>query len=124
MKKIAAVLLGILLKVSSLNAQSAYHIKGIIPPNIKAVKAVMSYPPEDGLEYKSDTVKVVNGQFEFKGSVKRPQLAELNLIEFKPTKEDPANNMKNVGLFYLDGDIEVTFDKVGMAAYQGGGTEK
>lgn len=127
MKKISVVILGILLKTSSLSAQSSYTIKGIIPSTIKAVKTVMSYPADDGLEYKSDTAKVVNGQFRFQGMIIRPKLAEVNLIlgtESKRVTEDPENNMKNVGLFYLDGDIRVAFDKDGMAAYQGGGTEQ
>lgn len=124
MKKISVLILGIILKTSSLSAQSSYTVKGNIPSNIKAVKAVLSYPPDEGFEYISDTVKVVNGQFEFKGNIRRPQLAEVNLIETKPTKEDPSNNMKNVGLVYLEGDIKMTFDKDGMATYQGGGTEQ
>jgi peroxiredoxin len=127
MKKISIVILGIILKTSTLSAQSSYTIKGIITSNIKAVKAVMAYPPDEGFEYISDTVKVVNGQFEFKGNNRRPQLAEVNLIlgtQINPNKEDSANNMKNVGLVYLEGEIRMTFDKNGMAAYQGGGTEQ
>ncbi|WP_163407101.1 TlpA disulfide reductase family protein [Flavobacterium ajazii] len=124
MKKIAIVMLGIILKTSSLSAQSSYTIKGSIPSNIKAVKAVLSYPPDEGFEYISDTAKVVNGEFEFRGKVRRPQLAEVNLIQSKPVKEDAANNMKNVALVYSDGDIRITFDKDGMAAYQGGNIEQ
>ncbi|WP_159451650.1 TlpA disulfide reductase family protein [Pedobacter africanus] len=114
------------------NAQTSYTIKGQLPASHKAVKAVMSYPPDDkGGKYKSDTTLIKNGQFRFSGSIERPQLAELNLIvprsEAKPDRQqssDDGGNMKNVGLFYLDGDVNVTFDSEGMASYMGGGNEQ
>lgn len=114
------------------NAQTTYHIEGQLPTGHQAVKAVMSYPPDDkGGEYKSDTALITNGQFGFSGKIGRPQLAELNLImprsKAKPDRQkssDEGGNMKNVGLFYLDGDINVTFDREGMASYAGGGNEQ
>ncbi|SKA30489.1 Peroxiredoxin [Chitinophaga eiseniae] len=114
------------------SAQTTYHIKGQLPTGYQAVKAVMSYPPDDkGGEYKSDTALIKNGQFGFSGEIGRPQLAELNLImprsKAKPDRQklsDESGNMKNVGLFYLDGDVHVTFDREGMASYTGGGNEQ
>ena len=114
------------------NAQTTYHIKGQLPTGYQAIKAVMSYPPDDkGGEYKSDTALIKNGQFGFSGKIGRPQLAELNLImprsKVKPDRQkssDESSNMKNVALFYLDGDINVTFDREGMASYTGGGNEQ
>lgn len=114
------------------SAQTSYHIKGQLPAGHQAIKAVMSYPPDDkGGEYKSDTALIKNGQFGFSGKIGRPQLAELNLImprsKAKPDRQkssDESGSMKNVGLFYLDGDIHVTFDREGMASYRGGGNEQ
>jgi len=117
----------------SLKAQTSYTIKGKVPPTIKANIAVMSYPQNDkGGPYKSDTTAIRNGEFEFKGTIGRPQLAELNLIT--PRSEgskgnrnqssEEENNIKNVALFYLDGNINVTFDTTGIASYTGGGIEE
>jgi len=117
----------------SLKAQTSYTIKGNVPLIIKADIAVISYPPDDkGGPYKSDTTAIKDGKFEFKGSIGRPQLAELNLIT--PRSEgskgnrnqssEDGNNMKNVALFYLDGNINITFDNAGMASYTGGGREE
>ncbi|MFI0429397.1 redoxin domain-containing protein [Mariniflexile sp. HMF6888] len=108
-----------------------YTIKGEIPSDIKAGIAVMSYPENDeGGPYKSDTTAIQNGKFEFKGTIGRPQLAELNLID--STKkvidssqiEQGGSTMKNVALIYLDGTIDISFDSSGMASYSGGGTEE
>lgn len=117
---------------ASLNAQTNYIIKGKIPTTNKATKAVMSYPPDDkGGEYKADTTNIKNGTFEFKGSIGRPQMAELNLIIPRPAGEKSRGNqsnegqgMKNVALFYLDGNININFDTAGMAACTGGGKEQ
>ncbi|WP_341837114.1 TlpA disulfide reductase family protein [Chitinophaga pollutisoli] len=93
----------------------------------------MSYPPDDkGGEYAADTTAIINGKFRFRGTIGRPQLAELNLIIPRPADEprqrsqgdEEGNNMKNVGLFYLDGNIKVTFDTMGIASYRGGGKEQ
>ncbi len=117
----------------SLKAQTNYAIKGIVPTSIKANIAIMSYPNDDkGGPYKSDTTAIQDGQFEFKGSIGRPQLAELNLIIPRPESSqgrqnqssEDGNNMKNVALFYLDGNINITFDNAGMASYTGGGREE
>lgn len=114
-------------------AQTKYHIKGTVPASNKATQAVMSYPPDDkGGKYKADTATITNGKFQFEGTIGRPQLAELNLIIPRPAGEkkrnnqeaEGDNNMKNVGLFYLDGNITVTFDTAGMASYKGGGKEQ
>jgi peroxiredoxin len=122
-----AVLIPALLK-----AQSNYNIKGTVSSNNNATKAVMSYPPDDkGGKYKSDTVKITDGRFEFKGVIGRPQLAELNLIVPKPAGSTGRRNqssedggMKNVGLFYLDGSINLNFDTAGIASYTGGGKDQ
>ena len=114
------------------NAQTNYRIKGKVPATNKAIKAVMAYPPDDkGGEYKSDTVSISDGKFEFTGTIGRPQMAELNLIMprtagKKGRKGQPEENdgMKNVALFYLDGNIDITFDAAGKASYAGGGKEQ
>jgi peroxiredoxin len=114
------------------NAQAKYTITGKIPKTHKATAAVMSYPPDDkGGEYKADTVKINDGKFAFKGTIGRPQMAELNLIIPRPAAENGRRNqsnenqgMKNVALFYLDGNIDITFDTAGIASYAGGGTEQ
>ena len=117
----------------ALNGQTSYTIKGSIPPSIKSNIAVMSYPPNDsGGPYKSDTTIIKNGNFEFKGFVDRPQLAELNLILAQPKDSEEAHNpsekegnsMRNVALFYLDGNIDIIFDSDGIASYNGGGREE
>lgn len=132
MKRLAALSITFAIPVIGL-AQTAYDIRGAIPANHKATKAVMSYPPDDkGGEYAADTTAITDGKFRFKGTIGRPQLAELNLIIPRPAGEprqrsqdgEEGNNMKNVGLFYLDGTIDVTFDTAGMASYRGGGKEQ
>lgn len=112
-------------------AQTKYTIKGKVPVTHEATKAVMSYPPDDkGGEYNSDTAVIRNGKFQFKGTIGRPQLAELNLIVPPPPGatgrrgQSNGGGMKNVGLFYLDGNIQVTFDAEGMASYKGGGADQ
>ncbi|WP_316817634.1 TlpA disulfide reductase family protein [Pedobacter nyackensis] len=132
MNKLLAIAFAFLAPVSS-NAQTKYAIKGEIPATHKATHAVMSYPPDDkGGEYKADTLAIQGGKFEFKATIARPQLAELNLIIPRPAGEtgrrnqsgEEGNNMKNVALFYLDGNINVTFDTAGMASYAGGGKDQ
>ncbi|MFA4869562.1 MAG: TlpA disulfide reductase family protein [Pedobacter sp.] len=132
MNKLLAIAVAFLVPALS-NAQTKYTIKGKIPSTHKATRAVMSYPPDDkGGEYKADTATIQGGEFEFKGMIGRPQLAELNLIIPRSAEEnarrnqsgEEGNNMKNVGLFYLDGTINVTFDTAGMASYVGGGKEQ
>lgn len=132
MNKLLAIALAFLAPLCS-DAQTKYTIKGVIPPTHKATRAVMSYPPDDkGGEYKADTVDIRAGKFEFSGSIGRPQLAELNLIIPRPAGEtgrrnqsgEEGGNMKNVALFYLDGNINVTFDAAGTASYAGGGKEQ
>lgn len=117
----------------TIKAQTNYTIKGEFPLAIKSDFAVMLYPSDDkGGPYKSDTTAVKNGKFEFKGTIGRPQLAELNLIipGLKDSKgrqnqsSEDANNMKNVALFYLDGEINISFNSDGMASYTGGGREE
>ncbi|EDM36501.1 thioredoxin family protein [Pedobacter sp. BAL39] len=116
----------------TLRAQNSYIIKGKIPFAHKAARAVMSYPPDDkGGAYNADTVNITNGKFEFKGAIGRPQLAELNLIFPKPAGEtgrrkesDEGGGMKNVALFYLDGNVDVSFDTAGTATMTGGGKEQ
>lgn len=132
MNKLIAMAVAVLLPVLS-KAQTNYAIKGKIPSTHKATRAVMSYPPDDkGGQYKADTATIKAGKFEFKGSIGRPQLAELNLIIPRPAGEtgrrnqatEEGNNMKNVALFYLDGTINLTFDTAGIASYSGGGKEQ
>lgn len=114
----------------TLQAQTKYNVSVKIPENINAIKAVISYPSDDkGGEYLSDTVQVYEGKFIYEGSVFRPQLAELNLIV--PKEEGDRNrssegedDMKNVALFYLDGNIKISFDTTGKASYKGGGKEQ
>lgn len=117
----------------SLSAQTSYTIKGKVPSTNKANIAVMSYPLNDkGGPYKADTTAIQDGEFEFKGTIGRPQLAEMNLIITRPAgstghrnqSSEDGDNMKNVGLFYLDGTIDITFDSNGMASYNGGGREE
>lgn len=131
MKRLAVLSLALAIPVIGLS-QTAYDIRGIIPANHRATKAVMSYPPDDkGGEYAADTAAIIDGKFRFKGTISRPQLAELNLVTPRPAGEprqrsqgEEGNNMKNVGLFYLDGTIDVTFDTAGIASYRGGGKEQ
>lgn len=126
------VLAGLLLSLS-LNAQTRYKIKGKVAAGYPATHAVMSYPPNDkGGEYQSDTVTIQRGKFKFNGTIGRPQLAELNLIIPRAAGStggqnqpgENGNNMKNTALFYLDGNISVTFDTTGMASYAGGGKDQ
>ncbi|WP_145856667.1 TlpA disulfide reductase family protein [Pedobacter suwonensis] len=115
------------------NAQTNYTVKGQLPEMIKARIVTMAYPPDDkGGEYQTDTAVIRNGKFEFKGTIGRPQLAELNLIRLeKPVGKnrqsssgDDTSNMKNVALVYLDGNIDIVFDHAGMATSTGGGKEQ
>ena len=116
----------------TLRAQTDYSIMGKIPATLKATRAVMSYPPDDkGGEYASDTSSIKGGKFEFKGKIGRPQLAELNLIIPRPagkkarrSDSEDKGGMKNVALFYLDGNIGISFDAAGKASYTGGGKEQ
>lgn len=115
---------------AALQAQTNYNIKGQVPTSLNVKQAVISYPPDDkGGEYLADTIAIESGRFVYEGRILRPQLAELNLIvpraegdRNQTSGED--NNMKNVALFYLDGDINVSFDKQGKASYSGGGKEQ
>lgn len=111
-------------------AQTNYKIKGQVPTSLNAKQAVISYPPDDkGGEYLADTIIVEKGGFVYEGRIARPQLAELNLIvpriegnRNRPSEGD--DNMKNVALFYLDGNIHIAFDEAGKASYTGGGPEQ
>lgn len=131
MNKLIAIAVALFLP-ALVNAQTKYTITGKIPKTYRATAAVMSYPPDDkGGEYKADTAKISNGMFEFKGTIGRPQMAELNLIVPRRAAErnrsNPSNEnqgMKNVALFYLDGNIDLTFDTAGNASYAGGGKEQ
>ena len=131
MNRLIAITVAILLPALS-NAQTSYSVKGKISPTNKATRAVMSYPPDDkGGKYAADTSNIRDGKFEFKGKIGRPQLAELNLITPRPAGEKgrkgqsgEEGGMKNVALFYLDGNIDITFDTAGIATYAGGGKEQ
>lgn len=132
MNRLEALAIALMIPAIGL-AQTRYDIRGTVPADHKATRAVMSYPPDDkGGEYASDTATIIGGKFQFKGTIGRPQLAELNLIIPRPAgeprrnsqNEDEGNNMKNVGLFYLDGTIDVTFDTAGTASCRGGGREQ
>lgn len=131
MNKLVVIVIASFVSVS-LHAQTSYTIKGIIPTNNLATIAIMSYPPDDkGGKYKADTTAIQQGKFEFKGTIGRPQLAELNLIIPRPSgstgrrsQSNGDGSMKNTALFYLDGKISITFDTAGMASYAGGGKEQ
>ncbi|WP_442591238.1 redoxin domain-containing protein [Pedobacter sp. AW31-3R] len=131
MKKLIILTAAILFAVT-LHAQTSYTIKGQIPAAHKAMRVVMSYPPDDkGGKYNADTANITNGKFEYKGVIGRPQLAELNLILPKPAagagrrnESDEGGGMKNVALFYLDGKVDIAFDTAGMATVAGGGQEQ
>lgn len=132
MKKIIILAIAGLFSMT-LHGQTAYSIKGKIAPDSKGTKAVLSFPPDDeGGEYVADTVTISSGEFHFKGNIGRPQLAELNIMappkqaqgQTERRDEDEGNNMRNVALFYLDGNISITFDQNGMASYEGGGVEE
>ncbi|SDH36272.1 Peroxiredoxin [Pedobacter terrae] len=131
MKKLK-MLVAFILLCTGAYAQTSYKITGRIPSMHKATRAVMSYPPDDkGGEYRADTANIKNGKFEFSGTIGRPQLAELNLIIPRKAGERARRSgsgedggMKNVALFYLDGNINVTFGTAGIATYTGGGTEQ
>ena len=131
MNKLIAIAVALLLP-ALLNAQTSYKITGEIPSMHKATRAVMSYPADDrGGPYRADTAKIKNGKFEFSGTIGRPQMAELNLIIPRPkgksgrkSQSNDEGGMKNVALFYLDGNINVTFDRSGIASYAGGGKEQ
>ncbi|WP_419213625.1 redoxin domain-containing protein [Maribacter sp. X9] len=111
--------------------EGEYSIKGEVPKSLGVDRAIMSYPPDDsGGAYRSDTTAIVNGKFEFKGAIGRPQLAELNIIKGQDKLSDTVEivddgpSMKNVALFYLEGRLDITFDSSGMATYAGGGEEQ
>ncbi|MBB6240321.1 peroxiredoxin [Pedobacter sp. AK013] len=131
MNRLIAITIALLLSASS-NAQTSYKITGKIPATHKATRAVMSYPPDDkGGKYAADTTNIHNGKFEFSGNIGRPQMAELNLIiprkageRTRRSESEEDGGMKNVALFYLDGNINVTFDTSGIATYTGGGKEQ
>ncbi|HEY8386985.1 MAG TPA: TlpA disulfide reductase family protein [Parasegetibacter sp.] len=125
------VLFAGLFVIASSYAQTSYHIKGTVPDGYPATHAVMSYPTDEkGGPYSSDTSAIDGGKFEFKGTIGRPQLAELNLIVPRPAGEgrrrnqSNEDNMKNVALFYLDGNINVSFDTAGKSTCTGGGAEE
>jgi len=108
-----------------------YTISGVVPIGKGFDKAVMSYPLDDkGGPYAADTTAIVDGTFKFEGNIGRPQLAELNLINATINTQEDASmeaddmGLKNVALFYLDGNITITFDDEGMASYDGGGDEQ
>ena len=131
MNRLIAITVALLLPALS-NAQTSYKITGKIPATHKATRAVMSYPSDDkGGKYASDTAAIKGGKFEFKGTIGRPQLAELNLIVPRPAGERAGRSesgeeggMKNVALFYLDSNIDITFNTAGIASYAGGGKEQ
>ncbi|GGH30115.1 AhpC/TSA family protein [Sphingobacterium alkalisoli] len=129
MKK-SIVLAAAIFMSTVLHAQTKYNITGQVSTSLNASKAVVSYPMDDnGGEYLADTIYLNNGRFVYTGSIGRPQLAELNLITSRAegserTSSNGDDNMRNVALFYLDGNVEISFDAAGKASYSGGGKDQ
>lgn len=125
------LLIAVTLLTATAKAQVAYTVKGTVPGSYPAVHAVIGYP--DHGKYLSDTVVIRDGKFEFTGKVGRPELAEIDLIiprtarERRPDQEgqgEGSNSSKDIALFYLEGNVDVTFDTAGIAKVTGGGREQ
>jgi len=115
---------------ASVFAQSKYIVKGSIPVGYAAKTVTMGYP--DGGKYRTDTASIRGGKFEFKGTIDRPQLAEIDLIMPRPAgkkghkTDDGGDNAsgKNTALFYMEDNISVNFDNAGVGNVTGGGKEE
>lgn len=122
------VVAGSLLLSVSLCAQKSYTIKGKVPAGYSATLATMGYP-NDG-EYIIDSSIIKEGRFVFKGIIKRPELAEINLVVPRPagsrrrSSKDEGSSMKNVVQFYMDDTISIEFDTAGIAKATGGGKDQ
>lgn len=130
MNRIVVLAFTLLLPVS-LQAQKHFTIKGKVPANYPAKQATLGYPDEG--KYKSDTVLIKNGVFEFKGNSIRPELGEIDLIvprtaadkgKKASAEEEETDQSKNIALFYLEGSLNVVFDAKGLAEVTGGGPEQ
>jgi peroxiredoxin len=131
MNRLLVLTVSILLPIS-LSAQNRFFIKGKVPAGYSAKFAVLEY--QDGEKYKSDTSKLVSGTFEFKGSISRPEMAQLSLIVPRsavaieqnnaPSADGEASLMKNRVLLYLDDNLQVIFDNAGKGVISGGGKEQ
>lgn len=116
---------------ASAYAQVNCKVIGKVAGGYPAQRAVIGY--EDEKKYKTDTVKINEGQFEFTSSAARPALAQVTLLVPPPpgvTKrrsgdtEEDEGGAKNIALFYLEDTIRVNFDTAGMATVTGGGKEQ
>lgn len=125
----AAAFLG----AAPLHAQIKYTVKGKVPVTHPATRAVIGY--EEGKIYKTDTVNIKQGIFEFRSVVPRPPLAQITLLVPRPAgsgtrsrrnteEEEDQGSPKNIVLFYPEGLMRVTFDTAGNATVTGGGKEQ
>lgn len=116
---------------TAIQAQVSSIVKGKVTKGHPAKKAWIGY--EDKNNYKTDTVDIKEGRFEFKVSSERPALAQVTLVVPPPPGErrrsnqeenDDAGVMRNMALFYTDGAIQLAFDTTGVAIVTGGGKEE
>lgn len=117
--------------VTSAHAQVTCHIKGEVAKGHPAKRAVIGY--EDDKKYKTDTVNIAGGRFEFTSSARRPALAQITLLvpsppgerrRGNPEENEDQSSLKNMALFYLEKSIGVKFDTAGTATVTGGGKEQ
>lgn len=115
----------------AIQAQVSSIVKGKVAKGHPAKKAWIGY--EDKNSYKTDTVEIKEGRFEFKVSSERPALAQVTLVVPPPPGErrrrnqdenEDATTMKNMALFYTDGTVQLAFDTAGIATITGGGKEE
>lgn len=109
-------------------AQTTYVVNGKVPAGYPATKATLGYP--QGNKYITDTATIKNGAFQFKGTIDRPQLGQVDLIIPRPpggrrqSKNDDNFGTRNMALFYMEGRLTVAFDTAGVAKVTGGGKEQ
>jgi peroxiredoxin len=117
-----------LLFAATVNAQIRYTVKGKVAQGHPATRAVIGY--EEGKIYKTDTVNIYQGRFEFTSVVPRPPLAQITLLVPSPaagagrnrrsSEEEDQGALKNIALFYPEGLMQVSFDTAGNASVTGG----
>ncbi|NLU95685.1 TlpA disulfide reductase family protein [Chitinophaga sp. Ak27] len=109
------------------NGQTKFTINAKIAAGNPVTRAVLEY--DNGKVFKSDTVSIKLGKFSFSDVVPRPPLLQITLIgpESSRLDRDTAENddqgSKNIALFYPEGEMNVSFDSVGIATVTGGGKE-
>lgn len=84
-----------------LSAQTTFQIKGKSPVSSTSLKAMVEYNNTLEKRYVMDTVAIVNHQFEIKGTMGRPTIARIALLDAKG-EEDGKEVM-----FYPQGNVTV-----------------